>query len=163
MSAQENLQVTGTKEQSRLQVASLISRIALPILVIVILYLLISGHLLSRSPFVIAGQVLAVGLSVLARRSFQAGQFSIQAEPKEGELLEKGPYKFIRHPMYASALLLLWSSILGHASLVNLVIGLVMTGILAIRMATEEGYLRARYPVYVEYARRTKRIIPFVI
>ncbi len=51
----------------------LISKFALLILIIAVLYLLISGNLLSRSPLIIAGQLLAIALSIWARRSFQGG------------------------------------------------------------------------------------------
>lgn len=140
-----------------------ISKFALLILIVAIMYLLISGNLLSPSPFVIAAQSGAVVLSIWARRSFQAGQFSIHADPKEGQLLRTGPYQFIRHPMYAAALLLIWSSILGHASLINAVMGVIVTGVIVIRIATEERFLRTRYPDYAEYSRKTRRIIPFTI
>lgn len=141
----------------------LISKFALLIIILAILYFLISGNLFSSSPFVIAGQVLAVALSIWARRSFQAGQFSIHAEPEKGNLLLTGPYQVIRHPMYASALLLIWSTILGHWSIVNAVIGLIVISVIAIRITTEEQFLQASYPDYAEYSRNTKRLIPFII
>ncbi len=141
----------------------IISKIALPVLGISILYLLFSGNFFSPSPFVIAGQLLAVALSAWARRSFQSGQFSIHAEPKEGHLLSSGPYQFIRHPMYAAALLLIWSSIFGHLSLVTVVIGLIVTGVIGVRIMTEDQFLLSRFPEYAEYSRTTKRIIPFII
>ena len=141
----------------------LISKFALLVLLVAILYLLISGNLLSWSPFVIAGQLLAIALSIWARKSFQGRQFSIHAEPVKGSLLSIGPYRFIRHPMYAAALLFVWASILGHLSLIPAVFGLIVTGVIAVRMVTEEQFLRVRYPDYAEYARKTKRIIPAVI
>lgn len=140
-----------------------ISNFALLILIVTLLYLLISGNLLSLSPFVIAAQLSAVALSLWARRSFQAGQFSIHPEPKEGQLLLRGPYQFIRHPMYASALLLIWSGLLGHVSPINVAIGAIITGVVAIRIVIEEQLLRTCYPDYTEYSRKTKRIIPLVI
>lgn len=141
----------------------LISKFALLITILAILYLLISGNLFTNSPFVIAGQLLAFALSIWARRSFQEGQFSIHPEPVGGNLLSSGPYQVIRHPMYAAALLLIWSSILGHLSIINIMIGLIVTGTVAIRIMTEEQFLQARYPGYAEYSRKTKRIIPFMI
>ena len=141
----------------------LVSRFSLLILLFVILYLLISGNLLSWSPFVIAGQLLAIALSIWARRSFQKGQFSIHAEPAEGPLLSLGPYRLIRHPMYAAAMFLVWIGILGHLSIATVVVGLILTGVIAIRIVTEEQFLRARYPDYAEYSRKSKRVIPFVI
>jgi len=141
----------------------LISKFALLILIIAILYLLISGNLLSRSPFIIAGQVMAVALGIWARQSFQGKQFTIHAEPVGGSLVLTGPYRFVRHPMYTFALLFVWTSILGHLSLITVAIGLIVAGVIAIRIVTEEQFLRARYPDYAAYARKTRRVIPFII
>lgn len=141
----------------------LISKFALLIQILVVLYLILSGNLFSWSPFVIVAQVLAIGLAVWARVSFQKGQFSIHAEPADGTLLAVGPYRFIRHPMYAGALILVWSSILGHLSVINVVVGLFATVVAAIRIMTEEHFLQAQYPGYTEYSAKTKRIVPFVI
>jgi protein-S-isoprenylcysteine O-methyltransferase Ste14 len=140
-----------------------ISKFAFPVLLIALLVLLIRGDLLSSSPYVIAAQILAIALNVWTRRSFGAGQFSVGAEPGEGRLLTNGPFKFIRHPMFAAALLFLWASILGHWSLTNAMIGLVVTGFIAVRIITEEQLLRTKYPEYVEYSKKTKRIIPYLI
>lgn len=139
-----------------------ISRFFFPIFILTILYLLISGNLLSPSPFVIAIQVLALALGIWSRRTFQSGQFSTGAETKQGQLLMTGPYKFIRHPIYAIVIVLVWSSVLGYPSLTNVIISVIMTGITVIRIVTEEEFLRERYPDYVEYSRKTKRIIPFI-
>lgn len=140
-----------------------ISKFALLILVVAILVLIFRGDLLSSSPFVITAQIAALALNVWSRSSFGAGQLKIGPEPGQGALLRKGPYKIVRHPMYASALLFLWASILGHWSLINALIGVVVTAVLAIRISAEEQLLLANFPQYTEYSRRTKRIIPYLI
>ena len=140
----------------------LISKLGLLITILIILYLFISGSVFTSSPFVIAGQLLAVGLNIWARLSFKKGQFSINAEPKEGTLLNTGPYKIIRHPMYAAALLFIWSSIFGHLSIINVIIGLVGTSVATIRITEEEKLLQSQYPDYIQYTNKTKRIIPFI-
>ncbi len=139
-----------------------IAKFALPILILAIVYLLASGNLLSPSPFIITAQVLAVAISIWARRSFQAGQFSVDAEPKEGPLLSTGPYAFVRHPMYTAALLLIWASIFGHLSTATVMIGLIVTSGVSIRIMSEEEILRTHFPDYAEYSRKTKKIIPFI-
>ena len=140
----------------------LISKFFFPIFILVILYLLISGNLLSSSPWVIATQILALALGIWARRSFRSGQFSTSAETKQGQLLLTGPYKFIRHPIYATVLVLVWSSVLGHPSLTTLIVSVIMTIVTMIRIVTEEQFLQERDPDYTEYSRATKRIIPFI-
>jgi len=141
----------------------LISKFSLLIVILIVLYLFISGNVFSPSPLVIAGQLLAVALNIWARASFQNGQFSIHAEPGEGTLLNAGPYNIIRHPMYSATLLFIWSSILGHLSVINVIIGLIGTSVAIIRITNEEELLKAQFPDYDEYSRKTKRIIPFII
>ena len=141
----------------------LISKYFFPLFIVAMVYLLLSGNLLSPSPFVIAVQVLALLLGLWARRNFPAGQFSVGADPKDGQLLMTGPYRFIRHPIYAVVLILVWSSVLVHASIGNVVVSVIMTVVTGIRIATEEEFLQKQYPSYAEYSRKTKRIIPFVI
>ncbi len=142
---------------------NVISKSALLILAAAILYLLISGNLLSPSLLVIVGQLVAIALSIWARRSFQAGQFNIHAEPREGSMLSSGPYQYIRHPMYAAALLLIWISVIGHLSAATVIVGIVVTAAIAVRITTEDQLLRASFPAYAAYADATKRVIPFVI
>ncbi len=139
----------------------IISKLALPTTILAGLYLLISGNLFSVNLFLLV-QVLAVAVMPWARRNFQPGQFNIHAEPKQGNLISSGPYKFIRHPMYASALAIIWSGILGHISLLNLIVGVIVTVVISIRIMVEEQYLRENYSEYVDFSRKTKLVIPFI-
>lgn len=140
-----------------------ISKFALLIVIVVILYLLLSGNLLSPSPILITVQLFAVGLSLWARRSFSTHQFNIHANPKDGQLLRTGPYQFIRHPMYAAALIIIWSGILAHPSSIHVILGVIASGVIATRIMVEEKLLRAHYHGYSEYEHKTRRIIPFII
>ena len=140
-----------------------ISKYALLIVIIAILFLMISGNLLSTSPLIITVQLLVIILSIWARRSFLKGQFSIHAEPNKGPLVVTGPYRFIRHPMYAFSLIMIWSSVLGHLSYITGCVSLLVTFVVLLRVVKEEQLLRVRFPEYVEYSNKTKRIIPFLI
>src|SRR5262245_31111477 len=107
-----------------------------------------AGH----SSAVISGCPKPVGAAKLSGRPVQ-----YLSRTKEGQLLRRGPYQFIRHPMYASALLLIWVSILGHLSPTNVLIGVLFTGVVAIRIVIEEQLLHTRYPDYAAYSLQTKR------
>ena len=135
---------------------------------LLVLLLAIAGlawlhSLFSPSPFVIAGQVAAVALAIWSRRSFAQGSFRITASPAAETVLRRGPYRFVRHPMYAAAALFVWSSILGHWSLVNAAIGGVVLGNLALRITIEERLLRAHFADYAQYAQSTKCLVPFLL
>jgi protein-S-isoprenylcysteine O-methyltransferase Ste14 len=140
-----------------------ISKIAPLIVIATILFLLVRRQFFSRSPVVIALQIAALVLAVLSRRSFAPGQFRVDARPAAGGVIIRGPYRLIRHPMYAATSLLVVSAVVSHWTPVTAVVGLVFFGALACRIAAEEQLLRQRYPEYTAYAQRTKRLVPFLL
>jgi protein-S-isoprenylcysteine O-methyltransferase Ste14 len=137
---------------------------ALPLLFVIaaIVGLGVTGNLFSWSPFVIAAQVVAVGLSVWARRTFQDGSFRVTAAPGSASLITRGPYRFIRHPMYAAALLFVGAGVVSHASVVTLAIGIAVAAVIVARVIAEDRLLRAQYPDYADYAHSTKALVPYV-
>lgn len=139
------------------------SRVPLVIVAGAIAVLAGTGNLFSASPYAIVLQALAVLLSVWARRSFPPGAFRVDAAPGASSIIRRGPYRFVRHPMYAAALLFIWTAVLAHRSLPALGVGAVVTLVVAYRVVAEEHVLRASYPDYDAYARATKALIPFIV
>lgn len=127
-----------------------------------IVSLLANRGLVSPHPVVILTQVAAVVLMVWARRTFGQRSFHLAANPTEGGLVTSGPYRYIRHPIYTSALVLTWAGIAAHWSMLNAAFGVLVIGGSLMRILCEEYLVRIRYPEYDAYASRTKRIIPFV-
>src|SRR5690349_6307684 len=111
-------------------------------------------------------QALAVALMVWARVTFGRRSFHAAANPTAGGLVTWGPYRYWRHPIYAAVLLFLWAGVLSHPlEPVGLAAAALATLMTAVRIRSEEHYLRAEYQGhsgYDAYARRTKRLIPFV-
>jgi len=140
-----------------------ISRFALAVVIGALIVLAATGNLVSFSPFAIAAQLLAFGLAVWARRSFPAGAFRVSAGPGANSVIRQGPYRLIRHPMYAGALLFIWAAVLSHLSLWTVVVAVVVTTIVAIRIDIEERVLRERYIDYDTYAQTTKAILPYLL
>jgi protein-S-isoprenylcysteine O-methyltransferase Ste14 len=118
--------------------------------------------IVSAAPLVIACQVLAVGLMIWARAKFGRRSFHATAIPTEGVLVTNGPYRFIRHPIYASVCLFAWASSLGHPSVLSIAMAMLISVGAGIRISTEESMLLERYADYAAYAARTKRVVPFV-
>jgi len=114
-------------------------------------------------PVVIACQVCALAVMLWARSVFPKGSFRVSAHPAGAQVLQTGPYRFLRHPMYAGAMLILWAGIAGHFSLLHAGIGAVATVAVLGKIFFEERLLRASLPGYEPYARSTKALIPFVL
>jgi len=139
-----------------------ISLSSLALMVLAILGLFASDSLFSSSPAVIGVQCLAAALMIWARLTFGLRSFHPAANPTKGGLVTTGPYRFIRHPIYTAGCLFTWASIFSHLSLKALALGLLMIlGALG-RMLCEERLVAQKYPAYRDYARLTKRMIPYI-
>jgi protein-S-isoprenylcysteine O-methyltransferase Ste14 len=138
------------------------SILAFVIAVAGIVYLMREKHVLSYNPFTIVIQVCAFALMVWARITFGRRSFHAAANPTKGDLVTTGPYKYLRHPIYAAVIYFFWASVISYPSLRTVVAVLLITAGLFTRMIIEERFLRATYEEYAEYAKRSKRIIPFV-
>jgi protein-S-isoprenylcysteine O-methyltransferase Ste14 len=138
------------------------SRIALIAIVLAVLSLLATGSLFAAGAVAIAAQVAAAMLMLWARVTFGLRSFHAAASPTEGGLVTTGPYRFIRHPIYASVLLFLVAGVTSHLSVLSLLLGAIAAAGLSVRIAAEERLVIERYPEYADYAARTKRLVPFV-
>jgi protein-S-isoprenylcysteine O-methyltransferase Ste14 len=138
------------------------SVIAFVVLILAVAGLVVRQSLLASGTVGIAVQVLSVLLLVWARLTFGRQSFHLAANPTPGSLVTTGPYRFLRHPIYSAFLYLLWAGVLSHLSAVNCLLALIVTMAIAVRIVAEERLLVERYPEYVTYAARTKRVIPFV-
>jgi protein-S-isoprenylcysteine O-methyltransferase Ste14 len=91
------------------------------------------------------------------------GNFNIVPYPVvNGNLVSVGPYKVIRHPMYASIFIFALTLTTGQFDYYKLFISLVLVADLITKMFFEEGLLCIFYPEYKSYMLKTKRVIPFV-
>jgi protein-S-isoprenylcysteine O-methyltransferase Ste14 len=119
--------------------------------------------LFGNGPISISVQVIAVLLMVWARITFRGRSFHASADPTAGGLVTTGPYKYVRHPIYASVIYFALAALGSHFGLLNAGLVAIVTAGLAVRMWAEETLVVKMYPEYVEYAARTKRVIPFLI
>jgi protein-S-isoprenylcysteine O-methyltransferase Ste14 len=140
----------------------LISILGLMIMVAAMLGLWYDHALYSPTPIVIGVQAAAICLVIWARITFGRRSFHAAANPTEGGLMTKGPYRFIRHPIYTAACVICLAGILAHPSIVSITLGALLFVGTLMRMLTEERLVTERYPAYREYARVTKRMVPYV-
>lgn len=139
-----------------------ISLAALLLMALALAGLLARGAFFPSHPVAIIAEVAAVALMVWARLTFGHRSLQAAASPTAGGLVTKGPYRFIRHPIYTAACLFGWSGILANWSLINALLGVLLIAGAIGRMLCEERLLIDAYPEYRAYAQATKRMVPYI-
>jgi protein-S-isoprenylcysteine O-methyltransferase Ste14 len=127
-----------------------------------LLGLLAMRGIFSSSPFIISVQVVAFLLLLWARVTFGRRSFHVVANPTEGGLVTSGPYRYIRHPIYAAFCLFIWAGLVGHWSWSTGAVGGLVLASAVVRIICEEALVTARYPDYAQYKATTWRMIPYV-
>jgi len=100
--------------------------------------------------------VAALGLAVVVWAGWTMGSSlsPFPRPPRDAQLVDRGPYRYLRHPIYVGGVLFF-----GGLALVFSIYGLVLTAVLAVfwvaKARLEERHLLARFPGYADYRRRT--------
>jgi protein-S-isoprenylcysteine O-methyltransferase Ste14 len=84
------------------------------------------------------------------------------APAAEGELIIKGPYRIIRHPMYGTLLLLVLIHVGFQPQLKTALLGLGLLLVLLMKIKLEEGLLVKAFPAYAHYQGKSYALIPGV-
>jgi protein-S-isoprenylcysteine O-methyltransferase Ste14 len=108
--------------------------------------------------FLIASLLLA-GWAVKVMR---LGHFNVRPTIKSGALLvTHGPYRYIRHPMYASLLLGGVGLLLISCSWLRLAGFLTLWLVLYCKVRIEEKLLADHFPAYALYQKRSRLLFPW--
>jgi len=125
-------------------------------------FLMVNGRILPENIFLLIAEILlcCIGLwSALLMNKY----FSILPEPaKSAVLIQTGPYKYIRHPIYTVVILLGVIWIAEKISVVNIVVLIILITILIVKLNYEEKLLLEKFAAYKDYKLKTKKLIPFI-
>jgi protein-S-isoprenylcysteine O-methyltransferase Ste14 len=114
---------------------------------------------------IIVGIVLITGGIVLAFRGVVdlGGAMTPLPRPREGaELVETGAYALVRHPIYGGLILAAFGWAIVQASIVAVALAVALAAFFRLKSAREEAWLEQRFPTYVAYRARTRRLIPWL-
>mgnify|MGYP001557942077 FL=1 len=81
---------------------------------------------------------------------------------KDATLLSHGPYKFIRHPMYTSLLILTLAVIIENFSLLRVMLWFALLCDLLFKLHYEEQLLSEKFQKYSGYKMHSWKLIPFI-
>lgn len=112
-------------------------------------------------PLGIAVELSGVGLRVWAMRTLR-GHYARTLRVVEGQpLVRRGPYRAVRHPGYASVLLLWAGAALTARNALAPALALTAVGTAyQHRMDAEDTLLSRELPGYADYAATTPRVVP---
>ena len=108
----------------------------------------------------VAGLAFAVWARFTLGRNW-SGLVTLKADH---ELIQRGPYRIVRHPIYTGVLMMVFATFLLRGGAVGVpAVFLILLGFW-FKMRAEENLMLQRFPrEYGAYQQRVKRLIPFLI
>lgn len=104
------------------------------------------------------GGLLLMGWSLHANRP---GNFNIHPAPRtSGTLVQQGPYRWVRHPMYSAVFACASGCLWARPTLVVGIAAAALVAVLAAKSALEERWMLSAHAAYAAYRSRTWRFIP---
>ena len=116
----------------------------------------------------LVGSLLLVGSGLYLLRTYgrprdEGAQPTNYAWENTSQLIDVGVYRYVRHPMYASLLLLTWGVFLKNVSFTGFLLSVTASTCLVITAHVEEREDMTRFgEAYSVYRRRTRWFIPFI-
>jgi protein-S-isoprenylcysteine O-methyltransferase Ste14 len=120
-------------------------------------------------PWDLIGVGLGIVLGLIGGLVIFAGILSLGSNltavpyPREDAVLvERGAFRFVRHPIYSGIILgsLAWGLL--NNSLLTLLLSLVLFVFFDIKSRREEQWLREKYADYTAYQTRVRKLIPLI-
>lgn len=100
-----------------------------------------------------------IGLSALSE--MRNSKFSVFPQVRKGaEIVDTGIYKYVRHPMYLSVLMIAFSSTLNNLRLVPVLLFFTLVADLYYKIEHEEKSLIKNVKEYRQYMKNTSKLIP---
>jgi protein-S-isoprenylcysteine O-methyltransferase Ste14 len=105
---------------------------------------------------------LALGLWAITHN--KRGNFNIQPKLKEGcFLVTTGAYRYIRHPMYSSVILMMYAIFVSTPTPLELFLFFSLIVVLVLKAKREEKLWCGHDSEYISYKKRTKLFIPYIL
>ena len=103
-------------------------------------------------------------LGLWALYSNRPGNFNIRPTPRTGgQMVDSGPYRWIRHPMYSAVIACGLACAWAGATAWGWLGAAALASVLAAKAVLEERWMRTEHPGYAAYCARTWRFLPGVL
>ncbi len=128
-----------------------------------ILLLIVNANINNINTYSLILFIASAIIGVTAIINMKISNLNIMPELKDNhKLATNGIYKYIRHPMYTSVILLCLGFLLTEITTVNIIAMLVLIIDLFLKSRLEEKLLEQRFNSYKDYKNSTYRFLPFI-
>lgn len=119
---------------------------------------------LARFSAIAGGALMATGTVLLLASLLRLGaNLSPLPHPMPGAtLVRTGPYRLVRHPIYAAGIMLAYGWALFRHGWLTLAYATLLLVFLDLKSAREERWLAEKFPDYREYQREVRKLFPFL-
>ena len=126
--------------------------------------LLVTGPWFLAQTVGLSLQIMGILVGVWALKTMRWHQFNIVPDPRaDAALVQTGPYRWVRHPMYLSILLFFSPLVIAQPSGFRLGILAMLFITLLIKLHYEETLLVQQYQqAYRDYQASTQKILPWI-
>jgi protein-S-isoprenylcysteine O-methyltransferase Ste14 len=141
----------------------MISRLLVAIQFLCLVALGLTGPLLATGPILPVVQLAGIALAVWAIATHGIGNFNVRPEPVAGgRLVTSGPYRVVRHPMYAALFLAVLPVVIQNPSFVRWTAAVALIVDIAVKISFEERLLQLTHREYAAYCTSTWKLIPLI-
>lgn len=105
------------------------------------------------------------GISIVIWSIYEMRLRNIDIRPivkQNGALITSGPYYLVRHPMYSATLMVMIALVGEYYSNLRLAYLLALLIVLLFKIKYEEKGLVNHFPAYIDYIKKSNRLIPFI-
>jgi protein-S-isoprenylcysteine O-methyltransferase Ste14 len=109
--------------------------------------------------------LIVAGGSLIISGGLWLGRRNLTALPRprdEARLVETGPYRLVRHPIYAGGIVFSLGWSIWVRGPLTFAYTLALVVLMDVKSRHEERWLMARFPGYAAYRTRVRKLIPFV-
>lgn len=127
------------------------------------LFFLIQGNIFASGILLIL-QILGFILCLWSILVMRIGHFNVQPEVKKNAILvNSGPYRLIRNPMYTGLIIFFGAAVLHSFLIPKFLVFLLLVLVFLFKIRLEEKLLQNKFgKSYTAYQKKTKRIVPYL-
>ncbi len=112
----------------------------------------------------VAVEVAGVTFAIVAREYLGAMWSGRVTLKEDHRIVQSGPYRYVRHPIYTGVLTALVGGVVARGSVAALLGFALIAAALARKIVAEEALLRGHFgAAYEDYRRKVAAIIPFIL